>query len=524
VDNFETISTNEQTLCVEWIDQAPCSALITTRDKLDGARNVGIDAMAPDEAIEYFKRLIAQSSNSDAFTTLDRQLLIRAADANPLVMQWIVAQIELAQSAHEVLNDLKQGKGDAAQRVFDRSFNLPQLGDDGRAVLLALSLFVPSASRDALAMVAGFGNDIQRLNKAVSRLAALRLISTTDGGRRLMVTGLTRELANARLLESSSVKDFQSRFVQYFVEYTRSHAEINAENLDLLELEKDNLIATIDLAAETRDWEIVMEVTNGLSEGMLNLHGHWNDAKRVLNLALQAATNSNAQYEVASFGHNLAILHHMQGEIDEARRLYIKSLEIVKQLGDEQGIAHSLHQLGRIAQDQGKIDEARRLYTESFEIQKKLDNQRGIANSLHQLGRIAQDQGKIDEARRLYTESFEIQKKLDNQHGIANSLHQLGRVAEDQGKIDEARRLYTESLEITKKLGDQHGIANSFGQIGRLAESEHKLEEAVAMYRAALKIFETLGSPLTEMTRNYLQRAEAALSKEKSHRKKKKSK
>ena len=94
---------------------------------------------------------------------------------------------------------LSLGKGDAAQRVFDRSFNLPQLGDDGRTVLLALSLFIPSASRGALAAVAGFGDDKNRLNKAVKSLATLRLLSAADGGERLQVQGLTRELARARL-------------------------------------------------------------------------------------------------------------------------------------------------------------------------------------------------------------------------------------------------------------------------------------------------------------------------------------
>lgn len=121
------------------------------------------------------------------------------AALNPLVMEWLVAQIALAQTAEDVLEDLGQGKGDAAQRVFDRSFDLPQLGDDGRTVLLALSLFVPSASRGALAAVAGFAEDKNRLNEAVKRLAALRLLSTTDGGERLQVQGLTRELARARL-------------------------------------------------------------------------------------------------------------------------------------------------------------------------------------------------------------------------------------------------------------------------------------------------------------------------------------
>lgn len=186
-------------MCAEFLAKhSSCAALITTREMVNGARNIWIDAMSPSEALEFLERLIRQSG-SNAFVDLDRQRITQVAAANPLVMEWVVAQVTLAQTPREVLDDLTHGVGDAAQRVFDRSFNLPQLGDDGRTALLALSLFVPSASRSALAAVAGFGNDANRLNEAVRRLAALRLVNTTDGGERLFVQGLTRELARARL-------------------------------------------------------------------------------------------------------------------------------------------------------------------------------------------------------------------------------------------------------------------------------------------------------------------------------------
>jgi hypothetical protein len=168
LDNFETIVPDEARRCSDFLaDRASCSALITTRHQVAGARNVRIDAMSPDEGKEFLERLIKQSADPNAFVNLNRERLMQTTALNPLVMEWVVAQIALAQRPADVLEDLSHGKGDAAQRVFDRSFNLPQLGDDGRTVLLALSLFVPSASREALAAVVGFGDDKNRLNEAV---------------------------------------------------------------------------------------------------------------------------------------------------------------------------------------------------------------------------------------------------------------------------------------------------------------------------------------------------------------------
>jgi len=133
-----------------------------------------------------------------------------------------------------------QGRGGAAQHVFDRSFNLPQLEDDGRDVLLALSLFVPSASRLALAEVAGLDNDPTRLNEAVKHWAALCLVETTEGGERLVVEGLTRELAKSRLAKHQSADAFRQRFIAHFLRYAKAHPESIPEDFDALELEKDN--------------------------------------------------------------------------------------------------------------------------------------------------------------------------------------------------------------------------------------------------------------------------------------------
>jgi hypothetical protein len=186
------------------------------RERVNGPRNVSIDVMSSAEAHEYLDKLIAETPTPQTFDGIDRERIIHAADANPLVMQWVIGQIELAQHPRDVLDELAQGGGDAAERVFDRSFNLPQLGNDGRDVLLALSLFVPSALRAALAEVAGFGDDTKRLNEAVKRLAALRLVETTGAGEQLILRGLTRSLAKAHLSKDARADEFRRRFVAYF--------------------------------------------------------------------------------------------------------------------------------------------------------------------------------------------------------------------------------------------------------------------------------------------------------------------
>lgn len=514
LDNFETISPEEQKRCVEWIDnQAPCPALITTRYRVDGARSVPIDVMSKQEANEFLDRLIEQTQNSGAFEQLDRNRVIKAAAANPLVMQWIIAQIDLAQHTSDVLDDLAHGEGDAAERVFDRSFNLPQVGSDGRNTLLALSLFVPSASRDALTEVAGFGAAVRRVREAVKGLAALCLIKTT-AEERWIIEGLTRDLAKARLKRDERATEFYHRFMVYFTRYAKAHSEITKEDFDALEAEKDNLLNAMDVAFEIQAWGSVMQMMEAIGHmpnGFLSVRGHWDEAIQRGEQAVKAAHAMKNELRVAMFAGNAAIIRQNRGEYEQARNLFLQNLNVFKQLDSEANIAVSLHQLGRIAQSQGEIEEARRLYNESLEIKKILGDQSGIAITLHQLGRIAEIEGEIEEARRLYNESLDIEKKLGNQSGIASSLHQLGIIAQDQGNTEEARRLYNESLEIKKILGSQSGIALTLHQLGRIAEDEGNNAEAARLFREALSIFEKLKSPNAEVARRSLERVERKL-------------
>jgi tetratricopeptide (TPR) repeat protein len=454
LDNFETIPEESQPQCAEWLTGAPCPVLITTRDKIDHTRSVPIAAMSLEESQDFLSRLIEEAHDRASFDGLDRGAIIETAERNPLVMQWIVAQIDEAQRPRGVLAELRQGEGDAAFRVFDRSFNLEQLGDDGRAALLALSLFTPSASREALAHVAGFGDGLKRLNDAVRRLARLWLVVTKDGGERLVIEGLTREMARARINRLTNDDGFKQRFVAHFLAYAESYDQPKPEDYDALEAERENLLGAMDIAFEAQDWQTVMRLMDAiLSRGQwLHIRGYWDEAKERGEQALTAARKLQDEEHMAIHAHNLAFIYQNQGDLDEAFSLYRQSLDIARKLGDQSGIARSLHELGRLVQAQGDLDEARSLYQQSLDIKRKLGDQSGIAVTLNGLGIIASDEGKFDEAREMLNQSLEIARQLGDQLQIGYASCGLATLAENIGDKSEAARLFREALTIFERL------------------------------------------------------------------------
>jgi tetratricopeptide (TPR) repeat protein len=511
LDNFETVTAAEQQPCADFLHDAPASALITTRQKIDGARNVLVDAMSLAEAHDYLPRLIAQTNDRDTFAQLDHERIIDTAARNPLLLQWVVAQIDGAQDPAAVLADLTHGAGDAADRVFAHSFKLEQVTDDGRAALLALALFTPSASREALAEVASFGADVPRLNAAVKRLAALWLVKPADAGKRLALEGLTRQLAQACLQKDAQAEEYQRRYVAHSLRYAEAHQQPTPEDYGALETEKDNVLGAIDVAFGIEDWLSVMKIADilGSINAFLYVRGYWDEAVSCNSLARDSAKSANDEHNAAVYSHRIGILQSIRGLYDEARRANQEALVIYRSLKSDKHVAVALHELGVIAHEQGELGEARQLYDESLEISKKLGDQRSIATTTWNIGSMALEQGELDEAGNLLRNALETFRSLQDQVNVVGVLHQLGRLAEEQGEFGEARRLYNESLEIEKKLGYQNGIAINLYTLGLLAEKEGNRAEAARLLREALSIYERLKSPKAEIARRNLARVEA---------------
>jgi len=499
LDNFETIERAERVHCVDWLGKpAPCTALITTRDGIEDARNIPIDVMRPEEANGLVDQLIAQTHEARAFAKLDRERIIQIAEANPLVLQWIVGQIDLAQDPDEVLDDLQHGEGKAADRVFNRSYELKQLNNGGRAVLLALSLFAPSATRKAVAEVANIGKDSDRrkFRDAIRSLSSLWLIHTADENHRLAVEGLTRKMTKAKLDVDPRGKVFPTRFLSRFLGYAQKHKKPSKENYDALESEKDNLLTAVDIARALGATSSALNLAYILAspgDGVLRVRGYWNEALRIGRLALETARAAQVEKHVAGWSHNVALMCQEQGDFDEARRLYSESLKFKVELGGETAKATTLHQLGMMAHHRGDLEEAHRLYQQSLD---SVDvNER--AATLHQLAKLAQEQGQFAEAEQLFNDSLQIDRRIGSDRGITINFCGQGSLAQEQGKFTKARQLYQQGLSIAQKLGDQLWIASYLHQLGTLHFDEGDLEASQDLLQSSFDILWRLGDKMS---------------------------
>jgi tetratricopeptide (TPR) repeat protein len=455
LDNVETIAPEEADRCVWWLSsQLRSPVLLTTRDRLARVCNVPLQSMTPEEAQQFVSGLLQQTQYPEAIRQ-HADSMIAVSEANPLVLQWIVGQVDLAQDPADVFDELAHGEGDAAKRVFDRSFNLPQTGDDGRSLLFALATFPDAASRSSLASVSGFNGNIKRVNTAIARLASLRLIGFAGGLHRIRIEGLTRELAEAKLASGGLQKEYQKRFIDYFKVLAEKHDGGSPDDHQVLAAELGNIKAAILMAHAMKADDAVFSMTGTVASpatGILVTQDQWREAARLSEQALNLARETRDRGAVQFFGHYLGAILVAQGEVLNAAEPLAESLQAAESNQDEYNAALTLIELATSELIRGHQGAARSIYQKSLKLAAICGNTAAMGVSLHQLGVVAQQAGDLDEARSLFVESLKIKQSQPESVSMARTLMSIGALAEIEGALEDAKRAYGFAVEILKRL------------------------------------------------------------------------
>lgn len=377
---------NELQAIKGWFKHAQCAALFVSREmEMENETvNVFVPHMFPDESLDMIDRLVKQTrENRDRFTPEIRENIYKTAEGIPALIRWIVALIGMGQPAHEVFEDVKRGEGEVPERVFNSSFNLPQVGEDGRATLLALSLFKPSATLQALAVAAGITET--RARKALESLFRLDLIEGADEDGRYQVRGLTLSIAAARLPRSKYADDIWRRFVNYFREVALTKYDWTLDETPAhARVEKSNILRAIQVAPCIKDWDTVMELFD-LTLEKIHSFGVWREAIKLSEeyAELKIAVKSSACPII------IEIYHKHKADV----QTYYESLHRKLTTGKTTGkrwkrivLSAVKYQLGVFAYDAGDYPLAEQRFREAKELKLDIKDKLGVAISCNNLG------------------------------------------------------------------------------------------------------------------------------------------
>lgn len=416
VDTYEKVAPGARQCIREWFEEARCVVLFTSHERVDWTRNIPVESMTAGEAHQFIKRLYIRNNVGDKFNEKIARRIFEAAEGRPILIEWLVSQITLAGAEpREVFKELKQGKGAAADRIFDRFFNLPQLGDDGRITLLALSLFVPDAirntSRKALGAVAGFPPDGVRLSKAIEMLLNLKLIKVTDDNNNsFKLEGLTLDMVAARLPVSPHAAGIWQRFVAYF------------KDPKVRSKERSNVIRAIQVAPCIHDWDSVVELYDSTEEFM-------HDAFRAWVKAIKLAEDDGEERIKLRSRQRPLIIEIYHRDKNDARKHY-EAIETTLQQGVQRDwkqvvLSAVKFELGVFAYDRGEHELAIELMNQAMTLQKQIGRHPGSEDKL----------------------------KPGHEFGVAMTSNNLGSVIatfQREGWAGEAKIKFEEALEFFK--------------------------------------------------------------------------
>jgi tetratricopeptide (TPR) repeat protein len=561
VDNAETIRDPAVAKFLSEIP-APSAALMTTREAPEyGGLVIPVREMEPGEGIGFFAAEARRAKNDPtwgrALSTDDRARVLdiyRLLDGHPLALMLAAAllwKIDLAGVL--ALVKANPARGEVGRR-FDFSYN--PLPAEEKELLHRLAAFASHAhpkfieqlcTKSELFPQSPLFSHLVRWLIKVLHIEHYFFSDDALPNWQPALTELVRK-SFVEMLEFAS-EDAEGKgiiFTRYDLhpimrQYAAGKAGLDAmrqhnfnaaklllafarqfkQDFDMLEGELPNLLGVMDWADAERQVEggksqeeaarVVIKMIwaiGNIPDGILFLHGHWNEAKKRLMQAAEAAWQIKDVEGEAAFIGNAAIIAHQQGDIAGARAELEKVKAIFEKVGRKDQVASALHHLGWLAQDTGDLAEARQLYSQSLQLARELGDKQGTAKSLHQLGRLAQDTGNLAEARQLYSQSLQLTRELGDRAGEAKTLNALASITFAEGDHETARRLLNQSLKIAQQLGDKLQIAYASWGLSLVEEEEGNLADALSLIRQAEQLFTELGSPMRERARGVRERME----------------
>lgn len=404
----------------------------------------------------------------------------------------------------------QSGQSDIARFCFDESATQIR-GRDAHKLLLALALFTSDASREALGIVAGLGQD--EFGRDIGLEELLRLSLVNKDGERFSLLPLTKSFVNGEAEKQGEWMDgARKRWQEYFYQFALSIDVVSAEwNVyDQVEYNLIDLLAVIDSMAtsivyqSTEEGDTVIEQSSILiAQKLIDVcdavaricynRGYWKECERLAAIGIDVGRAINNPILMGWRFYNLCRIYRQRNELSEARRCALAAQEAWESAGEAELICHADRMLGTIEMAEGHVQEATNLLTRAMHGYECQDDSNAQEHALAIRADLAELRADFVEAAIWHKRTLNLLTQ-SNRRGFRSSiLNGLGRGAQHMGDHDGALAYYMESLEIANDRSLAPLIASNLLGIAKLKALRNESTAATAAVRQALVIFRRLG-------------------------------
>ncbi len=457
-------------------------------------------------------RLIFQATNGNPFYA--EQMLEYFRETGQVIRQggqWRLkdAHLSLASSIEAILmaridrlSDMLRETVKAAA-VIGREFELPVLAE----VMRAQGSLPPQAERSQ-----------QRLREQIRQAEEGQIWQAVNELRYMFRHSLLREAAygmqvEARLrklhhliaqaIEKLYASQLQERYadlafhyeqagvthkMQHYLRKAADYARRHYQNRTAL-LYYDKLVASF------RKTKALPELVEALLArgSVLELIGHWDEARASYEQALEAARKAAQPSLLARTMDSLGHLLMLQGQYDAAHSWLVKAAARFEQLEERHGISRTYGHLGNLFFRQGRYREAERYFLRSIQMAETTENTTELAAIVGNLGLTYMNLGQYDEAIRWLERQLALCHEADDKLGMANLYTNLGIVRYEKGDYDAALDCFHRGLALAEELGNKLLVCIAKGCMGSVYQQKGDYTRAMAYFKEDLALTEELG-------------------------------
>jgi tetratricopeptide (TPR) repeat protein len=510
--------------------------LVSSRQRLsglvarDGARQVTLDVLDPDDAVQLLSRLLGEervAAQPQAVADLARAcsylpLALRIAAAN--VADRPGADIEdlvRAVRGGQTLDALEVAGDDQAsvRRAFQLSYAM--LAASARRLFRLLGI-VTVAEVSAGAAAALLGARVASATADLDRLATANLLYETAPGR-FGCHDLLRRFASDRAREEEPEAEREAarrRLGEWYLHACDSAAralyphrmrlpvpeiEVAApvtfpdppSAVAWFDTERANIIAVIRDAAERGPRSTAWLLADTIRPYFW-LRVNTDDWAETAGLVLDAArAESDARAEAAallSLGDTADRQNRREAAIDH----YTRALTLAERTGWTDGETAALGKLGSLLMESGRLGESARYYRRALNNNADGGSPYAEAVVLGSLGTVHYQLGDLAEASDLYARALSLFRGMGSGQGEAAALDALGQVRHAQGRLDEAADHLTEALRLEREIGDRGTEASSLRLLSAVYRDRHQVTRAVDLANSAVSLAEELADKRLE--------------------------
>ena len=503
--------------------------LTTSRDDLvglvarDGATRIGLDVLAPGEAVELLRQLIGDevadpAELEDLAEHCARLPLALRVAAELVARRGRVGLEDLADERRRL--DLLDAGADAAtalRAVFSWSErNLPPAANR----LFWLLGLHPGHDADTGAIAALAGLDPHRSRLLLDVLHGAHLVEPSGRDRWTMhdlLRAFARERAEERVDEPDRQRSLQHLYDFYLTgaldamdvvfpetaSWRRGAAEpappppmSAADAKAWLDTERRTLVA-ITRTAHGELGGYAVEFARAVDQ-YLTVGYHNADAFSVHRRALSAAERLGDPAGQARGLLELGRSHARSGAYGDADEHYRRALQLFRDLGDRAGEARTLHALGNNQSRVRRYHDALAGYGRALELSRETGDRNQEAVELASIGQVLHSLGRPEAAVSRYRQAAAIYAETGQRVGQGRILNDLGHALQSYGRFREAHDHHQRALRILHDIGDRAAESIALTELGRIHTQWGRHTEALEHHHRALAVFREIGDPVGE--------------------------